>query len=170
MSRKTRTLTLSALFSAFTVIILYIASVWPSGQIGLVAAASLFVAAAVIESGLVPGVYVFAASSIIAMLMIPNRAAPILYIAFFGFYPVLKSLIERLRGTILQWVLKLLVFNISLTVLWFLLRELFFSLEGFSPHIILVYLGGSVIFAMFDYGFTKMIWFYINRISRKMRK
>ena len=157
---------MGALFSALAVVILYFASVWPTGQPGLAAAASMFVAAMVIESGPVPGVFVFVVSSALAMLLLPNRSAAILYISFFGFYPIVKSFIERLRGTVLQWALKLAVFNISLTVVWFILRELFFDFGSFAPHIILIYIGGNAVFALFDYGFTKVIRFYINRIRR----
>ena len=166
MQKKTRTLTLSALFSALTVVSLYIATVWPTGQLGLVAFSSIFAAAAVIESGLVSGVYVYILGSALGMLMFPGRAAPLLYILFFGYYPVVKSLIERVRGTHLQWVLKLLVFNLSLSVIWFLLRELVFDFGDNTPNAILLYLVGSIVFVLFDHGFTKVIWLYISRVSK----
>jgi hypothetical protein len=148
---------------------LYVASVWPTGRIGLVAAASLFAAAAVIEAGLGPGAYVYIISSVIGMLILPNRSAPLLYVLFFGYYPVVKSLIERLGPKPLQWALKLLVFNAALTVAWFLLRELVFDLGDDMPNVIFIYLGGSAVFALFDYGFTKLIWFYIERVSKQIK-
>jgi hypothetical protein len=147
---------------------LYIASVWPTGRLGLVAAASLFTAAAVVEMGLVPGVYVYVISSAIGMLILPNRSAPLLYILFFGYYPVIKSLIERIGHTALQWVLKLLVFNATLTVIWFLLRELVFDFGDNMPSVIILYIAGSAVFALFDYGFTKLVWFYIERVSKQI--
>jgi hypothetical protein len=163
---KTRRLTLSALFSALTIVILYFASIWPTGQLGLVAVASLFAAAAVVEAGLVPAIYVFVVSSILGMLIIPNRAAPFLYILFFGYYPILKSLIERTRWLALQWALKLLAFNVSLSVIWFFLMELIFQPIENLPGIAFIYIGGNVIFAVYDYGYSKLIWLYISRVSR----
>ena len=158
---------LSALFSALTVIILYFASIWPTGQIGLVAAASMFAAAAVIETGLLSGVYVFVVSSALGMLVIPDRAAPLLYILFFGYYPVIKSLIERIGWIAVQWILKLLAFNAALTVIWFLVRELVFDFGEGVPGMIIIYLAGNAVFTLFDYGFTKVIWFYIYRVKRR---
>ena len=166
MGKKTRKMTLSALLAALTVVLLYIASIWPTGQLGLVAAASLFAAAAVIEAGLGSGISVFIVSAVLGMLIVPNRAAPLLYILFFGWYPVVKSLIERLRGNVRQWVLKLLVFNASLTIIWFMLRHLIIGFLGDTSNVILAYLGGNVLFVVFDYGFTKLIWYYINRVSK----
>jgi hypothetical protein len=170
MNKKTRTLTLSALFSALTVVFLYFASVWPTGLFGLVALASLFGAAAVIDAGLLPGVYVYLVSTMLGILLIPNKAAPLVYIVFFGYYPVIKSLIDRPDSKILQWALKFSVFFASLTVIWFLFRELVFDFGDNSPGPFLLYLGGAVVFALFDYGYTKLIWFYINRISRLTKR
>ena len=170
MSKKTRKLTLCALFSALAFVILYFASIWPTGQLGLVAAASLFTAAAVVEAGPVSGFYVFFISSALAIVLLPNRTTVFLYMSFFGYYPVIKSLVERLRQAWLQWTLKLLVFNIALTVIWYVFEELIFSFNVYNVHIALIYLGGSLVFAVFDYGFTKVIWFYINRVSRQGRK
>jgi len=167
MSKKTRKLALCALFSALAYILLLIASIWPTGQLGFVAAASLFVAAAVIEAGAVPALYVFIVSAALSLLLTPGRSPPMLFISFFGFYPIVKSLIERLRGVVLQWALKLLVFNISLTVVWYIFNEWVYDFSSLNIHIVLVYLGGSAVFVLFDYGFTKAIWFYINRISRR---
>ncbi|MCL2392393.1 MAG: hypothetical protein FWC66_07280 [Oscillospiraceae bacterium] len=170
MNKKTRSLTLAALFTALTVVLLYIASLWPTGQLGLVAVASLLVAAAVIESGLSFGIFVFVASSALSLLLIPNRVAALLFIVFLGYYPVLKSLIEQRRGNLLQWALKLAVFNAALTIVWFLMRHLLIGFFGDLPGIWLVYLGGNIVFLFFDYGFTKLIWFYINRISKYINR
>ena len=166
MRRDTRKITIPALFSALCVVTLYIASIWPAGMFGLVAFASVFVAAAVIEIGLASGIYVFTVSSALGMLILPNRAAAILFVLFFGYYPVVKSIVERKLHVALQWVMKLAVFNASLTVIWFLLRGLFLGFGGRYPGAAVVYLGGSVVFAVYDYGYTKLIWFYLDRISK----
>ena len=169
MNNKTKNLTLSALFSALAVISLFFASIWPTGQLGLAAVASLFVAAAVVESGISYGICVFAVSSTIGMLLIPNRVPSLLFVLFFGYYPIVKSLIELLSEKILRWALKLLVFNASLSVMWFLLRPILFEFEA-DPGVIAVYLVGNAVFAVFDHGFTKVIWLYIVRVSLKRKK
>jgi len=165
MSGKTREITTTALFSALTLIILYIASVWPTGRPGLVAVASVFAAAAVCDFGPAFGFGVFIIISLLGLLLIPVRSAPLLYMAFFGYYPVVKNLIERIGGVILQWILKLLVFNAALTVIWFLLRALIFDAE-FPYAVAVLYLGGSVVFVLYDYGYTKIIRFYTERVSK----
>ena len=164
-------MTLPALFSALAAGSLYIASLWPTGQPGLAAVASLFVAAAVIETGLGSGLSVFIVSSALGMLIVPDRTAPLLFVLFFGYYPLVKSLSERLRGAVRPWILKLAVFNAALTVAWFLLTELVAGFLGdFTPGLWLIYLAGNIVFVVFDYGYTKLIWFYINRVSKHFKR
>ena len=170
MNKKTRIITISALFSALATVSLYIASVWPTGQLGLAAFSSLFVAAGVIEAGLKPGIYIYIISSAISLLILPDRSAPLLFVLFFGYYPVIKSLIERIGSAILRWLIKFFVFNASLSVIYFLLSNLIFDLQGRTPGITVLYLGGNIIFALFDHGFTKVIWFYINRLSNESNR
>ena len=170
MGSKTRKITLSALFAALSVVMLYIASVWPSGQIGLVAVSSIFVAAAVVEGGIALGIYVFVVSAALGMLITPYKIPPLLYIVFFGYYPVIKSIIERFLNVVLQWVAKLVVLNAALTVIWFFLREVLVNFEESIPGVWLIYPVGSVVFIIYDYGFSKVIWFYISRVSKYMNK
>ena len=170
MDKKTRIITYSALFSALAVVSLYFASVWPTGLLGLVAFASLFVAAAVIDMGIAPSIYVFAASSALGMLILPNKAAPILFISFFGYYPIIKCLIEKIPRVSIQWILKLLAFNAALTIIWFFIRELAFGFVENPPNIIVLYIISSAVFALFDYGYTKVVWLYIDRVSKHIKK
>ena len=171
MSRKTRRLTLSAMFIALSVIFLWIASIWPTGQLGLCAFASLFVAAAVVEMGIVPGIHVFIISAVLGFLILPNKSALLLYILFFGYYPIAKSIIEKINLIHLAWILKLALFNAVLTAIWFFIRGL---LPSFSYDIpgadILVYLGGNAVFALFDYGYSKLIRFYNDNVSIYINK
>lgn len=163
-------LTLGALFSALSVTILYFASIWPTGRFGLVAVASLFTVAAVIETGILSGVYVYIVCSALGMLLIPNRTAVFLYILFFGYYPVVKSLAEQIRATGLQFLLKLVVFNASFSVIWLFVIGLITGYAGGAPNILLVFICVNIAFAIFDFGLSKLIWFYINRISIHIRK
>jgi len=169
LNKKTRIITLSALFSALCLITLYIASIWPTGLYGLVAFASLFVAAAVIETGAKQGVYVFIVCSVLGFLLLPDKSAAILYILFFGYYPVVKNLIERIKSKAVQWIFKLMVFNAALTVIWVFLKEL---LMGFSERLSgvwIIYVLGNVVFVLFDYGYSNVLLLYVNMVSRRIR-
>ena len=170
MSKKTRSITLSAVLAAITTAALYIASVSPTGQIGIIALASLFSAAAVIEGGLGAGVFVYIGSLILSLLIVPNKGLLLLYVLFFGYYPVVKSLIEQLGKIVLEWIIKLVVFNASLSAAWFLLRAVIFGSLDIKINTWLLYLGGNVVFVLFDIGFSKLIEFYTIRISKYINR
>lgn len=170
MLRRTRTITLSAVFTALTVVFLYIGNILPTGRLALVAVASLFAVAAVIEAGIVSAVFVFVGSSIIGALILPEKTAVLIYILFFGYYPVIKSIAEKLRSALLKWIVKLIVFEAAFSVIWFLFKSIIFDDSFFTTSIVLVYFAGSAAFILFDIGLTRLIGFYIVRISKNIRK
>ena len=170
MGKKTRSITLSAMLSALAVVTLFIASVWPTGLYGLVAFSSLFVAAAVIEMGVVQGICVYITASLLGILLLPNKSAPLLFALFFGYYPIIKSIIERIGFKMLQWFLKLAVFNVSLTIIWFSFRAALLSFRGEVPQVLIIFLLGSLVFLVFDFGYSKLIRFYTERVSIHNKK
>ena len=171
VNKKTRSIALSGLFSALCISSLFVSSVWPTGQLGTVAFSSLFVAAAVIELGVFHGTSVFAISSALGMLMLPNKSVLIIFIAFFGYYPILKIIIEKKLPVPVQWVLKVAVFDCSFSVIWFLLRRFLpsFADNYLRINIFVIYLCVNAVFVLFDYGYSKLLTLYKSRISTSGR-
>jgi hypothetical protein len=151
-------------------VFLYLASILPTVRLGFTAAASLFAVAAVIEAGIVSAFFVFIGSSIIGALLLPDKTAVIIYVLFFGYYPVIKSLAEKSRSMLLNWALKLAVFEAAFTLTWFLFRSLIFNVKVLWMPVIVVYLIGTSAFLVFDIGLTRLIGFYIIRISKNTRR
>ena len=86
-----------AILGALSLILVYVASVVPSGNWGFVAVAGLFPAAAVISVGMKAGFLCWAGVSILAFLILPGKFCALLFAVLFGLYPMVKALIERLR-------------------------------------------------------------------------
>lgn len=170
MDRRTKTVTITAMLTAFSIVLLYIASVIPSGQFAVVAIASLFVIAAVIESGLRAGLFVFVGSAVLGFLILPNKSIVLLYVIFFGYYPIIKSLIERRKHLMFEWILKIIVFNISLTLSWFAFSNILFDSSILGDRTYLIYILGNLAFVLFDIGVTKLIGLYLERISRQIKQ
>ena len=63
MDKNTKKITISAVLSALVIVLLFIAGIFPTGQLGIIAVSSLFVVAAVIEIGLGAAIFVFAVST-----------------------------------------------------------------------------------------------------------
>ena len=83
MKKNTKTITICAMMIALSLVFMYIGVLLPSGRAGFMAVASLFMLAAVIECGYVPALCVFAASSILGFLIMPDEAG--VYLASFTY-------------------------------------------------------------------------------------
>ena len=158
-----------AVMAALSVVFIYLASVFPTGRLGFVAVSSLFGIAAVIESGMIAGVMVYIVSSLLALLLVPNKLIALIYVMFFGYYPVLKSLAERVKSRVLEWAIKLAVFNGALTLMMLTIKGILIPQAAESIPMAVIYIGVNIVFAVFDFGVTKLIAFYLNRISKNIR-
>lgn len=156
--------------AALTVVFLYLASVFPTGQLGFVAVASLFTIAVVIEAGIKHAALVYISCAVLAFLLIPLKGAALLYTLFFGYYPIVKSFAERLKKPLWSWIVKEAVFVAALTVVWFLFRTLIFSGRYLELSPLIVYIGGVAVFTLYDIGLSRLIGYYIYKISPKIKR
>jgi len=165
---KSKKIARVALLSAAALVILIVAGFAPTAQLALTAIAGIASAFAVIHIGIGGGFLCWAVVSALALILVPTKGCAVLYAIFFGLYPVLKSLIEKLDRMWLEWIIKLLCFNAVLTVCIFALRALFFTgAEKFLKFIPLLYAGGSIVFVIYDIGFSRLITFYYDRVKPK---
>ncbi len=165
---KTFRLTFPALMAGVSLALLYLSAILPTGHWGVAAAAGLFPAAAVCTVGLWGGVGCYAAAALLGLLLVPNRLIALLYALFFGLYPVVKSPMEQIKSRWLSLAVKLVFFNVVLTLFYLAFSQLFLPA---LPQIVegrgwLLYLAGNVIFLVYDFGLTKLISFYQARIGK----
>ena len=72
---------------------------------------------------------------------------------------------------VLEWVVKLAFFNLALSLFWFVLGAVFLPLlpAVLSQAAWLAFLAGNGVFVAYDYGFSRLISFYMARIDRAVR-
>lgn len=162
---------LAALLTAVSLIVLYGACLAPSGKLGVTAAAGLLPTAGVISGGLKVGLLCYGGTAVLALLLLPDKGIALLFGLFFGLYPLLKAVIERLRRLAVELILKLAVFNVAFALFWMAFRSVFFSVLALPEvSLWLICLAGNIVFLAYDFGMSKLIAFYIARIDRPMRK
>ena len=160
-------LTLGAMMCALSVVILYLGSTIEVLDLSMAAIASLLCIVTVIEVG---GPYpwvVFSVTAVLSLLLLPQKTPALFYTAFLGYYPLIKEKLEALKKGI-SYALKLIIFNVALAVS----AILFFYL--FAPEILLktpFIIAGVIllnaVFIIYDIALTRLITFYIYRISPK---
>lgn len=156
---KTWQVALGGVLAAGSLAVLWLACVAPSGQLGVTAVAGLFPVGAVLSAGRGAGLMCWGAASVLGLLLLPDKGVALMYLLFFGLYPVVKSCLERQRGRGLEWAGKLAFFNAALSLLWFAFQGLFLpSLpEWMSARIWVLYGAGNVIFLAYDVALSRLI-------------
>ena len=165
---NTRLLALCALLSALGVILLYLGALIEVIDLSMAVLASLAIIVLVIEQG---GIYpwlIYAVTSVLSLLLVPNKSPTIVYAFFAGFYPILKEKIEKIPSNLLRFMIKLAVFNASMVLMWFVAR-MFLGELTFGVHIALILLLLNAVFVFYDYALSVMITAYLRVWRKKLR-
>ena len=161
-------LALCAMLSALGVILLYLGALIEVIDLSMAVLASLAVIVLVIERG---GFYpwlIYAVTSVLSLLLVPNKSPAIVYAFFMGFYPILKEKIEKIPLRSVRLAVKLSVFNASMVLMWFVARLLLDELT-FGVPVALVLLLLNAIFVFYDYALSVMITAYLRVWRKKLR-
>lgn len=145
MARK---ITLSSMMIALCIIFLYLAGVVPSSKLFLLCFCSIFIAIIMQECGIKYAVSAFLASSLLGFLLMPNKFIMLPFIAFLGYYPIAKLYLER-QNKALEYVIKLLIFNVALIISYFIAKAFIVDIKTWLLVIFFVLAQG--IFLVYDY-------------------
>lgn len=166
--KSAKRVALSAILCTLGVLFLYMGSVLEILDLTMGALASVIVIFSVIEMGGKSPYLIYAVTSVLSLLLLPNKFPAILYLAFAGIYPILKEKFERLHF-IIAWILKLSVFNTSLLVLIFFSAYLFHIPDTELDFTWIVFGLGNATFILYDVAITKVITFYMIKIRNMLK-
>ena len=119
--KKTSKIALSAVFAALSVALMALVSIIPNLELALPAISGLFVAVIVIEINKKWALGVWAAVSVLSLIVVPNKEAAIIYAVFFGYYPVLKAVLESKTPRAVEYIVKILTFSVVMSLSYFLM-------------------------------------------------
>ncbi len=146
-------------------------TVIPVSTLALTALAGIVLMPVSLEGGVKWGFAAYAASGVLTFFIAPDFEAKLLFLAFFGYYPTLKLLIDRLPSKVLAWVLKLLLFNVAVVAVYLLLLFVGglepdeFEVFGVNMPLVLLALGNGV-FVVFDLALNGLVDLYKARWHR----
>lgn len=157
-------------FVALSVIILYLGRLLGDLDLTMSAMASLFVIIIVIEMGYRYAWLSYIATSILSLLLLPfPPTAGLFYACFMGFYPIAKSHIERMKTALSRWIVKLIVGNAAIALM-FLLLSLFVPEEFETGGLMIAtYVLAIIAFVVYDIALTKLITLYFRMIRDRIK-
>ena len=101
--------------------------------------------------------------------------AKLMFILFLGYYPILKSYIERVRNRVIQYAVKFAVFNISVLLIYGLLAKVFgiymADIEVSGKLFLLGLLAlANFTFYLYDIVLVRVANLYLLKLHRKIAK
>ena len=164
--------------SAISVMVLLL-TVFPFATYALPPLAGAFLIPLVIECGKKWAFCAYAAVSLIALFIVPDMEAKTLFIVLFGYYPIVKALLESLKIRWVEWIAKLAVFNLATVGGYTILANIGFSLNDFRIErislplyacLLLFLLAGNVVFIIYDIGLSRLLPLYFTRFQPIFRR
>lgn len=118
---------------------------------------------------------VYIASSILSFLFVPDKETVLMYALFFGYYPIVKSSLDKIKPKAVSFLIKLLIFNLSVVVIEILCVYVFgipFFENGVFSYAMIFAFGGmmNVIFFIYEYVLKIYLILYINKFEKSVNR
>ena len=162
-------LALASVLSALCFLLLFAGSIITVMDLSAAALASLVVVVAVIEVGSFYPYLIWLVTSVLGLLLLPDKFGSLVFLCFAGYYPMLKSALERFTP-IFAWIFKILSFNIALSAILALAKFVFFIDDTSLTFSFLVYGVCNVVFILFDIALSRLLTLYFLKIRSKIFK
>lgn len=57
---------------------------------------------------------VYACVSLLSLFLLSDKECALLYAAFFGYYPIIRSELDKIKNRLLLWTMRVILFNVSI--------------------------------------------------------
>lgn len=173
MKNKTKNTAVCGLMTALSVVLMMLTTLVPVFMyvIPIVTGLVVLFVADVSDKKWAIGVYF--STAFLSLLLITDKEAALTYALFFGYYPLIKDIIEKTPKAI-GWLLKLILFNASAVGIGVISFYLF-GVSGeeyneFGEYTIpILLIMANVAFVLYDFCLTKNR-FLLTRFSEKFKK
>ena len=119
-------------------------------------------------------VSVYIATSILSLILVPEKETVMMYVLFFGYYPIIRTYLDRIKSKIISLSLKLIIFNACVAVIELICVYVFgipfFEDGDFSKAMLIVFaLAMNVIFIMYEHLLKYFVLLYERKIEKRLK-
>ena len=176
MHSKSVPIAFGGIVSALSLLCMFLSGVFPFAEYSCPALAGILLVALVIDFGKKTAWIAYAAVAALCLFITPNKEAAVLFIAFLGYYPILKSNLEQIKSRVLEWILKIALFNVACVSAYLVIIYAFGMVElldemsmGFAWGIYAFWVLANVVFVVYDIAVSQVINVYLIVIRPKLR-
>lgn len=161
--------------AALVSVIMLASNLIPIGQYALPAIAGVIIFTMSFVTGSRWGIYSFAAASLLSFIICADKETALSFALFFGYYPLIKAGLERIKLKPLSILCKFIVFNIAVFAVYFICLYVFGIGQNFEffgvdlPLVFLiimnfVFLAYDYMLSMFDKRFRQPVSSYFKKL------
>ncbi len=156
---KSQFIARGGVLTALSVLLLYLACILPMIRISLCAAGGIVLAMPLSRRRVKLGVTIYIATSMLAILILPQKSVAFAYFWVFGLYTIAKYGIEKLHRLSAQWACKLLFATANGVLTLVLLQKGLVAGVTLTSAVPWFVMGGIwyLIFAAYDAAFSKLV-------------
>lgn len=166
---------IGGIVAALSLVLMISVAIIPFMTYALPAAAGVLIIFIVVEIDKKWAFGVYATVAILGMLLVPEKEVAMMYLAFFGYYPIIKSVIESKFPLVIEWIIKIVLFAGTMAAAYFLMIKFMgVTIDETEEFGMLAYpllLGmGTFAFIVYDIALTKLITLYLKKWQRHFKR
>ena len=116
----------------------------------------------------------YAATSVLSFILVADKECMLMYVMFFGFYPIIHDSLNKIKVTPLRAAVKFLIFNITVSAAQLLLFYVFgipFLEDGEGKWLIILFaILMNILFVMYDRLLITLTKLYEIKLEKKIKK
>ena len=123
------------------------------------------------------GLLSYAASAALCFMLIPEIEADLYYAFFFGYFPLIKELLEKIRPKFVAFLVKLGIFNVTIIIAFWILShimnldQILEGLESFGDAAVYVLWGtANIAFLIYDIALGNLFYAFRKWLKPKFNK
>ena len=162
---------LGGIVAALCLVTMFLTGVIPTLYIAAPMAAGMLMLILVEEVSIGWAWLTYIAVSLLSIIVIFDKEAALMFILFFGYYPILRVYLSKIRSKPVRAVCKQILFNIFILIdYWMTVYVLGLpTFEDTMPYMyVILIIAANVLFVMYDRILSRMHWFYRKLFVKKV--
>lgn len=170
MRSETYNLVFCSIIAVMSFVTMYISVLVGDFSLTVFGIAVFILCTAVCECGIRWGLITGCVVGLLGLIFLPSKAMLVPYILFFWYYPSLKFGAEKTGIKVLEWVIKISAFSVSMLTAYLLVRMFVPSAELFESPLYVFAILTEITFILYDIALTKGIGLYKKYVSNKIKR
>lgn len=179
--KKSSKVALCGMIAALCTLLMFMTGVFPFATYAMPVLAGLLMVAVAVETGASWAFTLYGAVSILSFLLTPDKEAMLMFIMFFGHYPITKFWLEKIKLKPLALLCKLLCFNFCIVIAYLLIifvfriPDILTEFGDFGKYsVYIMFVLDNILFFVYDFALTQImnayIYFFRPKFLRRTSK